>query len=350
MTRPFQMGWDIGGANLKAVVLTADGMLQQALQVACPLWKGLNQLQDAAIDILDQCKIEKNQLQHAVTMTGELVDLFQNRRQGVLEIATLFAQIAGQHVRFYAAQTDKKISKFVTLTEVSQYSDLIASANWHASASLIAKSQPQALLVDIGTTTTDIVPIIDGDIAGVGFSDARRMQQDALVYTGVVRTPIMALSQTLMVNGITTNVAAEYFATMADVYRLTGELEPQFDSVDTADGQDKTKLASARRLARMVGHDFEDKPRHVWEELAQTCKTLQLQRIKSAMCKFLNNDMPIIGAGAGAFLVEQLAAGLEKPYISLPDMLKLHLQLGINEQIAQCLPAYAVAWLCINEQ
>jgi (4-(4-[2-(gamma-L-glutamylamino)ethyl]phenoxymethyl)furan-2-yl)methanamine synthase len=338
------MGWDIGGAHIKAVLLDGVGHVLQVQQVPCPLWLGLDQLKTAMVAILNNVDVEPQQMRHAQTMTGELVDLFANRHEGVIAIAQFAHQLLGDDLRFYAINGDSNTPRFVRIAQVPEMTKMIASANWHASASLIAQIVPSALLVDIGSTTTDIIAINQGKIMNRAMTDAERMQQDVLVYTGVVRTPVMAVAQKLRFGVHETNVAAEYFATMADVYRLTGELSDGVDMAETADGGPKTKLASARRLARMVGYDAEDEPLESWQQLAQACREKQCQQIELAIKKQLTNDMTIIGAGAGHFLVETIARSFQQPYALLSSL--LHHQ---HEDLAICLPAYAVAVLAYKK-
>ncbi len=332
------VGWDIGGAHLKAVLLDGKSETINILQLSCQLWRGLNQLEVAITAALQAFKIKPGDAQHAVTMTGELVDLFPNRHTGVIEISAAVARLLGKDVLFYAAD-----SGFVAIERVSADTAHIASTNWHASASALAMHVKDAVLIDIGSTTTDIIAIVAGRMAKNGLSDASRMQADSLVYTGVVRTPVMALAQKLPFEGIETNVAAEYFATMADVYRLTGELRPESDMADTADGKGKSELESARRLARMVGHDAEDKPLQVWKSLANTCRALQLNQIRTAVLKHLKPGMIIIGAGAGSFLVKALADDLGYDFKHVWEPISM----GCAEQadLEICFPAYAVAYL-----
>ena len=73
------IGWDIGGAHLKAVLLDESGAVLQALQLPCTLWRGLNHLESAINDALRTNIHADSGACHAITMTGELVDLFQNR-------------------------------------------------------------------------------------------------------------------------------------------------------------------------------------------------------------------------------------------------------------------------------
>jgi (4-(4-[2-(gamma-L-glutamylamino)ethyl]phenoxymethyl)furan-2-yl)methanamine synthase len=351
MTKKGCLGWDIGGAHLKAVLLDEAGAVLDALQLPCPLWKGLNYLEAAIGEALKSFKIAPSGTPHAVTMTGELVDLFVNRCEGVVEIANSVTKQLGKETLFYVVQ-DNGRHGFVALEDVFANTARIASANWHASAGALAMHVSDALLIDIGSTTTDIIAIEAGKVVQNGLTDADRMQADSLVYTGVVRTPVMAFAQKLMFEGIETNVAAEYFATMADIYRLTGELLPEHDMAETADGKGKTALENARRLARMIGHDVESKPIESWETLASTCKALQMQQIKTAVLKQLKSNMTIIGAGAGGFLVKQIADELGREFklarelisISLPE----YVDVSLKYDIEVCFPAYAVATLAIK--
>ena len=338
------IGWDIGGAHLKAVLLGEHGELQYARQLACPLWLGLDQLKEAIATMLELLGCVDCSVNHAVTMTGELVDLFNSRHEGVILIAQCASNCLGQDVLFYKMSDHRQ--SFVSIELVSTFSSVIASANWHASASLVAKKQAFALFVDIGSTTTDIISIMDGQVDNSKLTDALRLQQDTLVYTGVVRTPVMAIAQKIEIDGKASNVAAEYFATTADVFRLTGELPASSDIVPTADGAAKTMYASAKRLARMVGYDFEDKPLEVWIALAHAFRNKQLNLITYAMEKHLTSDMVIIGTGAGQFLVKEAASIMNQPYTNLTNLFNQELP----PEVDVCFAAFAVAKLAFESE
>lgn len=343
------VGWDIGGAHLKAVQLDDKGNVLHVLQLACPLWRGLQALELAMQNMLQSLNILPQDAYHSVTMTGELVDYFDNRNQGVRKIAQFVANLLGKNVFYYATN-----GNFVAYDEVKLFSAYIASSNWHASASAIAMQVSDALLIDIGSTTTDIIVIQAHKVKLNALdicSDSARLQNDTLVYTGVVRTPVMALAQKLFFDGREINVMAEYFATMADVYRLTNELLPQYDMAETADGKGKTKLESARRLARMIGHDVQANEKNLqkWLALAHTCRLLQVAQIKSAMLKQLKPNMPIIGVGAGAFLVSVIAAELNHPYLALSQVLP-KTDIKNTAMMELCFSAYAVAYLALKRQ
>ena len=347
------IGWDVGGAHLKAAMLDAEGNLLHVLQVPCALWRGLHELEAAIDELLSQLSISA--AIHAITMTGELVDLFANRQTGVNEISrVMHAKLVGTK-HFYTGAHDLDFAGFVAIDEVNAYWQHIASANWLASAGFVAKQVGHALLIDIGSTTSDFVLIAEHQPVCLGLTDAARMQTEELVYTGVIRTPLMALTQKIQFENAVTSVAAEYFATTADVYRLTGDLVGEDDMTDTADGKEKTAHASAKRLARMIGHDADDKPLDTWIALAQAFKQQQVSRLQGVATKHIlrvkkNARLSIIGAGAGSFLAREIAASMKLPYLDVADFIA-HPQSSNDSELKHwakvCLPAYAVAYLVL---
>src|SRR5579859_7711965 len=172
------LGWDIGGAHLKVAAVDRKGKVMQAVQLPCPLWLGLDHLDraiSAALAQMPQASL------HAVTMTGELTDLFRNRAQGVKSILSCFARRAPvERTYIYAGAAG-----FLTPRDAARTIGAVASANWAASAQLVASLLPDALFIDIGSTTTDLVPIRDGVLEVRGFGDADRLACEELVYTGV---------------------------------------------------------------------------------------------------------------------------------------------------------------------
>ena len=334
------IGWDVGGAHLKAVLLDKDGQVLAATQVYCPLWRGLRELEFAIDNIL----LELNADQHAVTMTGELVDIFPNRREGVMQIAAKLSSKLHGKVRYYAGRHG-----FVSSHAVEQRWADIASMNWFASVEYVAKNVRKALFIDIGSTTTDIALIENGLPHTSGFTDVTRMQCDELVYTGVVRTPLMAMAQKIPFFGQMTNVAAEFFATAADVYTLTGDSNPAENMAETADGADKSIQACARRIARMIGCDADDAPVSAWVALAESFKSVQLELIRQALLKQItrlqdHSGLQLIGAGTGAFLVAELAKQLNLEYHAVSEFMT-GADKDTTDMAAVCFPAFTVAFL-----
>lgn len=336
------LGWDVGGAHLKAALVNADGHALDVVQVACPLWRGISELH-TVIDLV-LTKLHQVPDRHAVTMTGELADIFPDRNSGVKQIVDAMAAHLKCTPLFYAGA-----SGLVSTADASQHLAGIASANWLASADFVAAQLEQGLFIDIGSTTADFVLLRDGKPKNRGFTDAERMQYEELVYIGVVRTPLMSLGSRVAFGGEWQPLAAEHFATTADVYRLTGDLAEAEDMAETADGAGKTIENSARRLARMIGRDLNDVPTSVWIELARGFKQLQLNRLKDAALRcfsrnLIDHQAPIIGAGAGSFLIRELAQQLGRDYRDVSALIEGNTD-EVRHWAGVCLPAYAVACL-----
>lgn len=311
-SEPLVIGWDVGGAHVKACLLQ-EGRVHDVAQWACPLWQGLQHL-DAALTSAAQRWPILIKAHHAVTMTGEMVDLFATREDGVCQIATHLAAALRGPVHFYAGD-----EAWCTAAEAAAHWAQIASANWRATASHVAAwaDGRAGVLVDVGSTTTDLVAFGKGRVLGSSQSDADRLATGELVYHGVVRTPLCALAPQIVLQGRRHNVMNEFFATTADVYRLTGELDPAHDQHPAADGAPKDTRHTQQRLARMVGHDASEAPADAWLALARAWRSAQvatlagqLQRVHAA--HRLPADAEMVAAGCGAFLVADVwaAAGL----------------------------------------
>lgn len=335
---PGTIGWDIGGAHLKGARLE-DGTIVAVAQIACPLWLGLDQLHKAfaaAKAALGPA------VRHVATMTGELSDAFADRDAGVAAIAAAAAEELGA-VTLYAGPQG-----FVAADAAAKLSHVIASANWHASASLVAKHFDEALFVDMGSTTTDIIPLKEGRVIAHGTNDATRMAHGELVYAGVVRSFLMAGLRLVPFGGRWVPIMNEAFATASDVYRILGTLPEDADLMPTADGQPKTVQASQARLARQIGFDARDVGERALDQLAAFFAEAQLREISDGAFLVLSENIldktaPIIGAGAGRFVVEQLAARLARPTVDVADLLPV--APSLRRKAADCLPACAVALL-----
>ncbi len=366
---PWTIGWDLGGAHLKAC-LRRDGQVLDVLERACPLWQGLDRL-EVVLDALGApggadrpardpwpAALSDAATRHAVTMTGEMVDHFADRADGVARIADAMARRFGPDgLAFYAgaprsgtdARTDAgaagpagaagatgagvtdvgdahepgrpaRAARWLGLDDLAAGWREVASANWLASASHAALAVGDGLWVDIGSTTTDLVALRGGRVASASRSDADRLASGELVYQGVVRTPLAALAARIGFEGRAFNVMHEWFATSADVYRLSGELDPAHDLQPSADGGPKDPAASARRIARMIGHDAAEAPPEAWRRFALAWRERQLGAIEENLRRVLDTvalprTAPLVAAGCGAFLVPALARRVGREWL-----------------------------------
>lgn len=337
------LGWDLGGAHLKAARLDAEGRVEAALQLACPLWQGLEHLQQGLAAAMRS--LGEGMHGHALTMTGELVDLFSDREQGVRQILDCVEQgLAGTPVRVFAGR-----SGFLDLPAARRSVPDVASANWLATGELAARQLGEGLLIDVGSTTTDFVPFSGGVVTARGRDDHTRMRHGELLYTGLTRTPLMALTGQAPFDGEWLPLMAEHFATTADVYRLLGELEEAADLLPSADSGDKTQSGSERRLARMLGLDADCHNTAQWRALAAYFADCQIQTLCNNLHRLnsrpgADEGPPLVGAGAGRNLVRRLAVLFGRDYVDFDVLLPLA-RPEVAAAAATCAPAVAVAWL-----
>jgi probable H4MPT-linked C1 transfer pathway protein len=321
------VGWDIGGAHVKAGWVERGGagpVLRDAAEWPCPLWQGLDHLRAAIAAVQARWPASRGAA-HAITMTGEMVDRFEHREEGVRALADEMAARTRGPLHFFAGETESGASRWCTADEVAAQWREIASANWQATAQWAARCLPDAVLVDIGSTTTDVIPLRGGRVAAQGRSDAERLASGELVYHGVVRTPLCAVAARIAFRGRTVNVMNEWFATSADVYRLTGELDPAHDLQPGADGAAKDAPASRQRLARMVGLDARDAADGDWQALALAWRAAQLDELRANLVRViaaagLPAGAPLVTAGCGDFLAAALAASLGRPWLSFASL------------------------------
>jgi (4-(4-[2-(gamma-L-glutamylamino)ethyl]phenoxymethyl)furan-2-yl)methanamine synthase len=331
------IGWDIGGVHLKAV-RAENGQIVKAAQYASPLRSGTELLRDAlARAHSDMGHGDRN----VITMTGELADIFTSRQDGVEQLS-LLAERELENVSIYAGP-----SGFVTGTEARRRSSEIASANWHASAAVVAQRRKAALFIDVGSTTTDVVPIADGKVTSRGYTDAERLVTGELVYTGLVRSFLMATAPRAPLNGAWTSLINENFATMADVHRVLGTLPADVDLMPSADGREKSVSASRARLARMVGSDAAA-DEETWNLLARWFAEAQRRAIADAAMLVMSRCVaasagPVIAAGIGVGLVAEVAQRLGLSCERFDELLDVAPQ--VRDTVCHCAPAAALTAL-----
>ena len=235
---------DVGGANIKA----ADGTGWTHAEPFA-MWRDAPRLAEALARIIRDASPRRI----VATMTGEIADCFAGRAEGVTHIVGALAA-AAEACGCGSPGIYHVDGRIVEPTDAVADPHGVAASNWHAVARLAASFVPgaRALLLDIGSTTCDIVPLAGGRPTPLADDDAGRMATGELVYTGVERTPVPAIVRGLPHRGVRRPVASERFAESRDAWLLLGGLTEDPASTDTADGGPFTRDASRIRLARAM--------------------------------------------------------------------------------------------------
>jgi probable H4MPT-linked C1 transfer pathway protein len=300
------IGIDVGGANLK-VVDDAGVHIHY-----CPLWQ-----QAPVTELLLPYATGKND-PAAVVMSGELADCFESKQQGISFIVTAVRK-AFPGARFYG--TDARFHDRAVPG--------LAAANWLASADYLRTRHPDAVLLDIGSTTTDIIPLNRFDSL-LKMTDLKRLQAGYLLYTGMLRTSVATLIRSVNLAGVPTPVSTEYFATSADVHLVLGHITPMLYTCDTPDRQEKTREASLRRLARVVCADLDEIGTGGAEQVAEQFWVIQ----RDMICR--QAEKVVQSSGAKEIIIAGIGAALFSAELKATD---LTCELG---PAADALPAFAV--------
>jgi probable H4MPT-linked C1 transfer pathway protein len=320
------LGLDIGGANLKAFHTTAG----LACLTPFPLWRNPAGLTDALRSLTAGLPAADA---FAVTMTGELCDCFPSKRAGVSAILDAVNSIAAS-TPVWVWLTDGSFADPATAREVPIRA---ASSNWLALATFIGRLEPTkpAIVVDVGSTTTDVIPLQEGKSVALGETDPERLLCQELVYTGARRTPICAL--------LGARVAAELFATALDAFLVLGDVPENENDCDTADGRPATKAMAHARLARMLCADLESSTEEERLDLAARAVARQTEMISEAMklvaTRLTSAPATVVLAGSGEHLAARALAetGWSSRVVSLRQEL--------NESASAAACAFAVAML-----
>lgn len=310
---PVTVGWDIGGVTTKAARLVyKQGRIRSLRMVDAyfEIWKGKARLPSVLSKLFRELGPADAM---AVTMTAELSDVFRTKADGVRYVVRCVQQ-AFPRLPLYGLDAD---GGFVDLRRPLDDSLALAATNWLATAKLLAKFRPTCVLLDIGSTTTDIIPILKGRVVATGRSDTDRLLAGELVYTGVLRTPVNAVTPVLPLRRKLCPVAAEYFAISGDVYRILGYLKPRHYSCPTPDEQGTSRKAACRRLARMVCADAQTLSEKEVMRMARYVYEKQRTQVVDAMSRVARRHGrragPIITAGLGSFLARDAARVLRWP-------------------------------------
>jgi (4-(4-[2-(gamma-L-glutamylamino)ethyl]phenoxymethyl)furan-2-yl)methanamine synthase len=305
------IGLDVGGANTKAAAVGGDGRVR-IVSEPFEVWRSPDRLAGAIASVVGRLGLDDAPV--ALTTTAELVDVFESKRAGVLHVL----QAAQRALPGRALRVITTSGELIELDRARADPLACAASNWVATALLVARSLPDAILVDCGGTTTDVVPIAAGRLAARGRTDVERLLTGELVYTGALRTNIAAIVSEVPIGGRPCPVSAELFAIAADAHLLRGSLTPERCTCSFPDGRGTDPEHVRARLARVVCADPEQLEPDDLDAVAAAVHDAQVAAIARALARVAARSAaaeagPVVAVGVGAFLAREAAArcGLE---------------------------------------
>jgi (4-(4-[2-(gamma-L-glutamylamino)ethyl]phenoxymethyl)furan-2-yl)methanamine synthase len=297
------IGLDVGGANTKAAAVGADERIRVASE-PFEVWRRPDALSRAIASVVGRLELDDSPV--ALTTTAELVDAFGTKRDGVLHVLEATRQaLPGRRLRVLTTA-----GELIGLEEARAAPLRCAAANWVATAMLVARSVPDAILVDCGGTTTDVIPIAGGEVVARGRTDVERLLSGELVYTGALRTNVAAIVSDVPIGGRPCPVSSELFAISADGHLLRGNLTPEECTCTFPDGRGASIPEARARLARVVCADPEQLADGDLEAIAAAVEEAQVAVISVALRRVAAEAVagaPVVTAGIGEFLAHSAA-------------------------------------------
>lgn len=333
---PAVVGWDIGGVNTKAarVQSSSEGPGIRCLSLPYEMQLEPGALIHVLTSVARRLGVESSD-RHAVTMTAELSQAFRTKREGVDSIlAALEKAFSSSSLHVYTVD-----GRFVSPPAARSQAHAVAASNWAATANWVARSIPTCILMDIGSTSTDLIPIVNRKVVAQGRTDPERLLSGELVYSGAVRTPVEAILQQVPLWGGKARVSAEGFALIGDAHLWLGRLNSEHYTCRTPDGRPATREYAGERLARVVCGDREMLDRPAIDSIAQAAASAQVKIIAEALERIRERWPAITAAavaGLGDFIAAAAAEAAGLSVLPLTDLIG---------DAAQTAPAAAVAWL-----
>ena len=251
------LGFDIGGANIKAAFIktkNANLIEHRTLITYFPIWKkNMNQLQSILCKLNNKLTKSISLDGVGITITAELSDAFKTKREGINSILNSVIDVFANVPKFVVDVE----SNLLSVEDALEKPYRVASANWAATGWMISKLIKNCIIIDVGSTTTSIIPIVKGKIAAKGKTDLEKLQNGELVYTGSLRTNVATIVNWIPINGIITHVSSELFAQSGDIHIILDNINKEDYITETSDKRGKTKKESMSRLARVVCADIE---------------------------------------------------------------------------------------------
>jgi probable H4MPT-linked C1 transfer pathway protein len=308
------IGWDIGGANTKAVFLrTENGQVREykSLIEYFPVWKNPEKLSEVLLTLKEKVSGNAKLDGVGLTMTAELSDAYQTKRDGVNHILACAAQ-AFEDLPLFVLDVDATLRS----TDAARSEPLsVAAANWAATGWLVAKLVKTCVIVDVGSTSTSIIPVVDGRVSAAGKNDLEKFMVGELVYTGSLRTNIVAIVSSIPLRDGKARVASELFAQSADAHLVLGNITEDEYTAETADGRGKTRGEALARLARVVCADMEMLAEKEIVQIAKYVHTRQVEQIAEGLSPVYSRvrslasaEIPVVVTGLGKDFLARSAA------------------------------------------
>jgi probable H4MPT-linked C1 transfer pathway protein len=304
------IGWDIGGANTKAAFISTKNGFVKELNTAIeyyPIWKDPEKLSTVLSRLKKRVSGSVKPDCVGVTMTAELSDAYRTKREGVNHILAHVAQVFSV-TPIFVLDVEATLR---SIEEAKSEPLKVAAANWAATGWMVSQLIKDCIIIDVGSTSTSIIPMIKGAISAIGKTDLEKLMNGELVYTGSLRTNIAAIVNSIPIRDGVARVSSELFAQSGDVHLILGNITGKEYTVETADGRGKTRTEAMARLARVVCADIEMLTEQEIIQIATYVYNKQIKQIADGLSQVYDRIKPRTKAKIGA-----VVTGIGKDFLA----------------------------------
>jgi probable H4MPT-linked C1 transfer pathway protein len=343
------IGWDIGGANTKAAFMRTKNGCVEELKTAIeyfPVWKDPKKLASVLLTLKERLSGAARLDGVGLTMTAELSDAYQTKREGVNHVLACAAE-AFAGVPVFVLDVDAMLRPI----ESAKSEPLrVAAANWAATGWLVSQLIKTCVIIDVGSTSTSIIPVVDGRIAAAGKTDLEKLMNGELVYTGVLRTNVAAIVSSVPLRGGAARVSSELFAQSGDVHLVLGNITEEEYTTETADGRGKTRWEAMARLARVVCADIEMLTEQEIVQIARYVHSRQVEQVAEGLSQVYSRTKTLT-----AEKIPVVITGVGKDFIAKTSAQKLRvdkiIDLGklVRDDLVVASPAVGVALMAASK-
>ena len=287
------LGLDIGGANTKAALIICDKFnIKKSMSYIeyFPFWeKSLYEIPKMLRRIIKN--VSKNHIKLkdidfiSIAITAELSDAFQTKREGIELILDNLSKVFKKEKMFFIGSD----AEFIDIKSAKEKCLTVAASNWASTAIFLGNYVKNCILIDAGSTTIDIIPILDSKPVTLGKTDIERLIHHELVYTGGLRATIPSITHTIPYKGKVVRISFEKFALVSDIHRILNHISEEEYINDTADNRSKSIENCYARLARIICMDIKGISKKELNNIAYFIYEKQLDIIISEISFFMES-------------------------------------------------------------
>lgn len=295
---------DIGGANLKYAIANIKNKEKKIIN------NGITSIYANSLDIfemkLENSLIELSKGIDKIYFTTTAPLLYDSLNLGGKRIVKLIkdnVSLSENNIFYYS-----KNGNFKTLSEFKSR-DIAGCYNWCITRAFIkANCDKDCLLIDCGSSSTDIVPI-NLKKSNENYAIHERILKNELLYLGMRRTIVQTITNNVLINSNYINVVGEPTTTIGDINYILGYINKEEYSIGTNILTEHILNEKAYfNIARLLCGDLNTFDEKTLKEICKYISSKTVEKIKDAIENVIRDNFDhipyIVVCGIGSDFIK----------------------------------------------